>query len=322
MQRTKTSIETLLKQSSHERAQEIFALDEKEVNEYILYLEKELHLHKRTLVLQPAEVIDKKQVRGDDYQGKYFGSTDFAVYKGDVSVDKNYINLVDLLNECKAQKNNLDFHLRNTFKLLLLQKGHNGEEYPALQVRDDLLQEHGKIVDAFKKSVEEIRSLKEEIAEKNKLIEKLKTNLKEFDRDKFYLNRANSFTISRLNSNNSILKKQQEALVAMLEGKHGSQESITIQELKDIINKWKDKNFSIFSHAPELLKRLKGFLGKEYIYKSEILSCIDKRQHHLFLSPPFLSDRYDLTQRERIICELADAFNRQALPELKKGLDV
>lgn len=108
--------------------------------------------------------------------------------------------------------------------------------------------------------------------------------------------------------NNKCIKKRKQQF----------QDAIDVDVLKKIVEEY-DRNrssYKLFSHTPETLDRLKKLYADptiKSVARGKVQSCLDD-PHHLFNHP---QRRIGLTNRERLICALADAFKKQLNDEEK-----
>lgn len=211
------------------------------------------------------------------------------------------LSLMDLLEDLMLEKIKLKEQSRNQmFNLFFSLSQAIREEYPR-EGREDKSIFHA--VDVFKSTLQEMKELKKQLAERDEKIQIQKEQIHIF---------AEQY--KKLEEENKIQKQYLDEM---------SKENISKPVLWKIIQKYKIKTYGYFSHAPTVLKALHLLYersDKTYFSRFDIQACF-KDPKNLFKHPPAL--RKNLSQREHLICDLADAFKDDSgsIPEIKLRLD-
>lgn len=312
MQRMQDPITKLIELKPEERKLYISTLDEYETNHF-------LHLAKRQLALQENQFItlnptkEKGNAEASALYGyektDLIGNIEFASYTGRISIlkDPQLLDVISALQERK-ERNDIEWKQRITDKLFNTHQSAKNTEKDTKDSKDRLfthlnnnpyLEDRNETTQHLRQAIEQINFLKLTISEKDKIIEK------------------DNLLLSNLNKELAAYKTKNSELKKMLQGSHEIQKQIKIQELKDILKKYEAKKYKFFSHVPELLRNLNQlFDGRAFVTKAEVRSCLAD-PNHLFDSTPLYSKRDHLTNRGKLICELADAFNQQAISTLE-----
>ena len=209
----------------------------------------------------------------------------------------NTQSLLDLLEDLTLQKNILEQQWKNQLTELIFSLFNTFKNENQIEGKET--NKIFKDIEIFQNALGEIKILKEQLASRDEIIQIQKEQL--------------NFSQEQFKKLEEELQKQKQIIDVM------SKENISKTVLARIIKKYEKYHFSYFSHAPDVLQALKLLClkaDKNYFSKFDVQACF-KDPKGLFLRPP--SVRRTLSQREHLICELADAFVYEsgALPELK-----
>ena len=100
---------------------------------------------------------------------------------------------------------------------------------------------------------------------------------------------------------------------------NNNQDIIDISSLKQVVEQYNRHraNYGYFSNTPRTLDNLQRLYFNstvKSVTKSDIRACIGDEKHYLD-HPPVI--RRKLTNREKLICDLADLFNKNPAPAMK-----
>ena len=344
MQRNNNStIQTLLSLESVERQRYISTFNINEVNQAIETVrqmlaasEKELHIS-----LQPATA--------SNYSGERW--TSYTTYNGTgrKHLTKEKEQLPSLLAELKHWRSQLNKKWQDQVSILLFGltdslrnksnespkeelkasgdienlsevKDVNGSDL--IQARDDftmeILNSHSKIMDEMRAALDQTQMLKVTLADKDKLIMEQKNIIDALIREEKDVKLNNDQEIKRIEAEKTQLMNQLYDLKmsnSQLQKKlENNDQAISEEMLRSIVRKYENKKYHLFSRAPEMLNYLQRLYGQSAITRLDIQACLNDPDH-LFDHP--ISKRANLTNREWLICDLADAFNQHSAPELK-----
>lgn len=291
MQRKENPLLKLLNFDLEYRKQYIASLDEKEVNNCIHLIEKELQSKNHIFIdLDPKKLHGSMSgyISGRSFNQYISGNVTFPQYHGEISVlhDRVY---EDLLIDFRERKEQIEMEWRRNLNLRLSPDAKSNEQ-KILELENTKLKEN------LRESLNKMQILVDEKEKHTRTYEKIKINQDEVLRQ----------TIEE----NNLLKKENMALRQILDGKHDKQGHIATKKIEEIVEKYEKKKYNFFSHTPGILRNLKQLFGPETVSKAEVRACLND-PNNIFDATPSFNARGDLTNRGNLICELSDAFNQQ-----------